>query len=106
MVNGAGAMRANLDLGAVRDRRELLITVPAEDQGRVLARAALVDVAVVARVPDEGVAAVLAGDLVVGVATGERVVVGATEQRVDTTLAEQRVGTRLPHEDVVALNRR
>ena len=86
----------------VGGRRELLGAVAAVDLGGVDAGAALVEVGVVARVPDHAVVAGLAERLVVGVAAGQHVVARAAEQRVDASLAEQGVVSGLTDERVAA----
>ena len=70
---------------------EDLGAVAAVDLDGVDAGAALVEVGVVAGVPDHAVVAGLAEDLVVAVAAGQHVVARAAEQEVDAALAEQRV---------------
>ena len=109
--NGAGVTRSK------RTRVPLAVAVncsaplPPLTSTVSVAVAALVEVGVVARVPDHPVVAGLAEGLVVGVAAGQRVVVGAAEQQVVAALAEQRVvaglaeelvGARAAGEDVVA----
>ena len=93
------------DPGAVGRRRELLGAVAADDLGGVDAGAALVEVGVVARVPDHPVVAGLAERLVVGVAAGQDVVVGAAEHPVEPALAERGVVAGLADEDVVTRRR-
>ena len=89
--NGAGSSRSK------RTRVPLAVTVkisaplPPLTSTVSIAGAALVQVGVVARVPDHAVVAGLAEHLVVGVAAGQRVVAGAAEQEVEAALAEQRV---------------
>ena len=89
------------DARAVGGRREDLVAVAAVDLDLVDAGAALVEVGVVARVPDHPVTG-LAEDLVVGVATGERVVLAAPEEQVEPAFAEQRVVLGLPEQHVAA----
>ncbi len=83
----------------------------AVDLHGVGATAALVEVGVVARVPDHRVVAAPAEDLIVGVASGERVLARSAEQRVKATaavdgvvasLAEEQVATRAAAERVPA----
>ena len=109
--NGAGLTRSKRTRVPLAVVGELLGAVAAVDLDGVGAVAALVEVGVVARVPDHAVVAGLAERLVVGVAAGQRVVVGAAEQQVEAALAEQRVvaglaeelvGARAAGEDVVA----
>ena len=90
------------DARAVGRGGELLGAVAAVDLDGVDAGAALVEVGVVAGVPDHPVVAALAEHLVVGVAAGEGVVLGAAEQEVEAALAEQRVVAGLAEELVAA----
>ena len=89
--NGRRIEAVEADARAVGGRREDLAAVAAVDLDFVDAGAALVEVGVVARVPDHPVVTGLAEDLVVGVATGERVVLAAPEEQVEPAFAEQRV---------------
>ncbi len=73
------------------------------DLDGVGAVAALVEVAVVAGVPDEPVIARLAIDLVGAVAAGEGVVAVAAVEEVDAALAQQGVVVRLAEELVGAV---
>ena len=109
--NGAGVTRSN------RTRVPLAVVVncsaplPPLTSTVSTSVAALVEVGVVAGVPDHPVGAALAEGLVVGVAAGQRVVLAAAEQQVGAALAEQRVvaglaeqlvGAGAAREDVVA----
>ena len=76
--------------------------VAAVDLDGVGARAALVEVGIVAGVPDHAVVAGLAEGLVVGVAAGEGVVLGAAEEEVRAALAEEDVVAGLAEELVRA----
>ena len=67
-----------------------------------VAPSALVQVGVVARVPDHAVVAAFAEHLVVGVAAGQRVVLRAAEELVEAALAENGVVARLAEQEVVA----
>ena len=91
---------------AVGGDGELLGAIAAIDLGGVDAGAALEQVGVVARVPDEAVVAALAEDLVVGVAAGQRIIAVAAEQQVEAALAEQGVIARLAEQRVRCPNRR
>ena len=90
------------DAGAVGGDGEGLGAVAAVDLDGVDAVAALVEVGVVAGVPDHAVVARLAEDLVVAVAAGQDVVAGAAEEQVGAALAEQGVVARLAEEHVGA----
>ena len=88
--------------GPVRRGREHLGAVAAIDLNGVVAGAALVQVGVIAGVPDHPVVVALAEHLVVGVAADEDVVLGPPEQEVGSALTEQRVVAGLPEEHVTA----
>ena len=77
---------------AVRGDGEDLVAAAAVDLGGVGAGAALVQVGVVARVPDHAVVAALAEHLVVGVAAGQRVV--ARRRRTGSRSRPCRAGCR------------
>ncbi len=79
------------DAGAVRRGSEHLGAAAAVDLGRVGPESALVEVGVIARVPDHPVIAALAEDLIVLVAAGEGVVLAAAEQEVEAALATEGV---------------
>ena len=102
IANGAGLRRSK------RTRVPLAVVVncsapfPPLTSTVSIAVAALVEVGVVAGVPDHPVVAALAEDLVVGVAAGQRVVLAAAEQQVGATASEQGVVAALTGELVAA----
>ena len=105
IANGAGLRRSN------RTRVPLAVVVncsappPPLTSTVSVPDAALVEVGVVAGVPDHPVVAALPEDLVVGVAAGQRVVLVAAEQQVEAARAEQRVVAALAEELVAAASR-
>ena len=101
-ANGAGSSAVEAHARAVGGDGEDLGAVAAVDLDGVDVGAALVQVGVVARVPDHAVVAGLAEHLVVGVAAGQRVVALAAEQEVEAALAEQRVVAALAEQLVGA----
>ena len=102
IANGAGLRRSK------RTRVPLAVVVncsaplPPLTSTVSTAVAALVEVGVVAGVPDHPVVAALPEGLVVGVAAGQRVVLVAAEQQVEAALAEERVVAGLAEELVAA----
>ena len=91
MANGAGSSRSKRTRAPFAVRLKVSSPPPPFTSVVSVLGAALVQVGVVAGVPDHAVVAALAEHLVVGVAAGQRVVVGAAEQEVEAALAEQRV---------------
>src|SRR5262249_7566580 len=94
-----GAVEA--DAGAVGGHGEGLGAVAAVDLDGVGAGPALVQVGVVAGVPDHAVVAGLAEDLVIAVAADEDIIAVAAEQLVVAPLAQQGVVAGLAVEHVV-----
>ena len=86
--------------GAIGGRGEDLGAVAAVDFDRVVAGTALIEVRVVAGVPDHPVVPRLAEDLVVGITTREGVVVRTAEEEIKAALAQQSVVTGLAKEHV------
>ena len=102
IAKGAGSRRSKRTRVPFAVSGEDLGAAAAVDLGGVGGGAALVEVGVVARVPDHAVVAALAEHLVVGVAAGQRVVLGAAEELVEAALAENGVVARLAEQQVVA----
>ncbi len=100
MENGRGIEAVEADTRAVGGGGEDLRAIAAVDLDGVRPGPALIEVRIVAGVPDHPVVARLAEDLVVGVATGQGVVIGSAEQEVDAAFAQERIIARLTEEHV------
>ena len=99
---GAGLSTIKADTSAIRCRRKNLVATAAIDFDRIDAGAALVQIRVIPRVPDELVVVALTESLIVSVAACQRVVSGSTEKHVEAAFAQNGVVPRLTEEQVPA----